>query len=389
MSAVPPASSDAPAEPGRPGPVVTRGSPVRPRAGCGAEPRAPETPRPEGNAYASAAAPASASVSRSASASASTPVSASASAPVPASASAPASKPASASARARGGGRATAVAVLRTARPRQWPKNLLVLAAPLAAGSTGRDGRGPADLALAVGAFTLAAAAGYCVNDLADLDRDRRHPAKRTRPLASGELTVTQGRVCAVVFALAAMALAAAVPGAGFLGVLAGYLLLSVLYSRALKHLPGVELAALASAFVLRAVGGAVASRIPPSGWFLLVCTLGALFVAAAKRSAETRLLGAEAAAHRPALGHYDARGLRLLRRALLAVTVLAYLGWALGTGDGWHALSTLPLLYALLRFDHLVDRRPVARVEDLLLSDRRMLAAELLWLLAFLAPML
>ncbi|WP_042374942.1 decaprenyl-phosphate phosphoribosyltransferase [Streptacidiphilus neutrinimicus] len=284
---------------------------------------------------------------------------------------------------------ATARAVLRTARPRQWPKNLLVLAAPLAAGSTGRDGRGPADLALAVAAFTLAAAAGYCVNDLADLDRDRRHPAKRTRPLASGELTVAQGRVCAAVFALAALALAAAVPGWAFLGVLAGYLLLSGLYSCVLKHLPGVELAALASAFVLRAVGGAVASRIPPSGWFLLVCSLGALFVAAAKRSAEAELLGAGAARHRPALGHYDAHRLRPLRWLLLAATVLGYLGWALGTGSGWHVLSTLPLLYALLRFDRLVDRRPVARVEDLLLSDRRMLAAELLWLLAFLAPML
>jgi decaprenyl-phosphate phosphoribosyltransferase len=156
-----------------------------------------------------------------------------------------------------------------------------------------------------------------------------------------------------------------------------------------LKHLPGVELAVLASAFVLRAVGGAVAARIPPSGWFLLVCSLGALLVAAAKRAAETELLGDRAAEHRPALGHYDARRLRALRGLLLGATVLAYLGWALGTANGWHVLSTLPLLYALLRFDHLVDRRPVARVEDLLLSDRRLVVAELLWLAAFLAPML
>jgi decaprenyl-phosphate phosphoribosyltransferase len=190
------------------------------------------------------------------------------------------------------------------------------------------------------------------------------------------------------VFALGALALAAAVPGWGFLAVLTGYLLLSVLYSLALKHVPGVELAALASAFVLRAVGGAVAARIPPSGWFLLVCSLGALLVAA-KGAAETELLGSTAAQHRPALGHYDARYLRLLRRLLLAATVLAYLAWALGTRSGWHLLSNLPLLYALLRFDHLESRDPVTRVEDLLLSDRRMLTAELLWLLAFLASML
>jgi decaprenyl-phosphate phosphoribosyltransferase len=291
--------------------------------------------------------------------------------------------------RARHGVQDTARAVLRTTRPKQWPKNLLVLAAPLAAGTTGRDGRGPADLALAVAAFTLAAASGYCVNDLADLERDRRHPTKRQRPLAAGLLTERQGRALAAVLALGALALAAAVPGWGFLAVLAAYLLLSVLYSLALKHLPGVELAALASAFVLRAVGGAVASRIPPSGWFLLVCSLGALLVAAAKRAAETELLGSAAARHRPALRHYDARRLRLLRALLLAATVLAYLAWALGTGSGWHLLSTLPLTYALLRFDRLVALEPQTRVEDLLLTDRRMVVAELLWLLAFLAPML
>ncbi|SEL20302.1 decaprenyl-phosphate phosphoribosyltransferase [Streptacidiphilus jiangxiensis] len=292
----------------------------------------------------------------------------------------------------------TARAALRTARPRQWPKNLLVLAAPLAAGTTGRDGRGPVDLVLAVGAFTLAAAAGYCVNDLADLDRDRRHPAKRRRPLASGELTPAQGWHCAVLFALGALALAAAVPGWGFTAVLAGYLGLSVGYSLALKHLPGVELAVLASAFVLRAVGGAVASRIPLSGWFLVVCSLGALLVAAAKRAAEAQLLGAAAARHRPALAHYGPRGLRLLRTLLLTATVAAYLAWASGVGQpgagppatrAWHLLSALPLLYALLRFDRLASRRPVTRVEDLLLTDRRLLAAELLWLLAFLTPLL
>ncbi|WP_370116334.1 decaprenyl-phosphate phosphoribosyltransferase [Streptacidiphilus sp. MAP12-33] len=287
----------------------------------------------------------------------------------------------------------TARAVLRTARPRQWPKNLLVLAAPLAAGSAGRDGRGPADLVLAVAAFTLAAAAGYCVNDLADLERDRRHPAKRLRPLAAGELTPAQGRVCAGLFALGALTLAAAVPSWGFTAVLAGYLALSVAYSLGLKHLAGIELLALASAFVLRAVGGAVAARIPPSGWFLLVCSLGALMVATAKRTAEARLLGEDAARHRPALAHYGPRRLRLLRTALLTAVLAAYLAWAVGAAQpgtrAWHLLSALPLLYALLRFDRLVDCHPVSRVEDLLLRDRRLLAAEGLWLLTFLAPLL
>ena len=157
---------------------------------------------------------------------------------------------------------------MQTARPRQWPKNLLVFAAPLAGASLGRDdGLGYALAAAA--AFTAAAAAVYFVNDVLDADRDRRHPVKRLRAVASGRLP--RGHALAV----AVLSLSLAEAGCLWLDedtlalLVFVYFAVSLLYSAALKHLPVVELVFVASGFVLRALGGASATRVPPSGWFL------------------------------------------------------------------------------------------------------------------------
>jgi decaprenyl-phosphate phosphoribosyltransferase len=289
--------------------------------------------------------------------------------------------------------RATALAMVRTTRPRQWSKNLLVLAAPLAAGTWGRHGRGPGDLALAFAAFVCASAAVYVVNDLADLERDRRHPVKRLRPLASGRLSPRVAGAGAVGLVLAAEALGACVGSWTFTVVLTGYLLLCLAYTHALKHIPVLELAVVAAGFVLRALGGAQASGIPPSGWFLLVCSLGALSVATAKRATEAALLGPSAAGHRPVLRRYRVAWLHAGQRALLVCTVCAYLAWAADTTElrvrAWHLVSALPLLLALVRFDRLTSARAVTRVEDLLVNDTMMVTAELLWVLSFFGPVL
>ena len=181
---------------------------------------------------------------------------------------------------------------MQTARPRQWPKNLLVFAAPLAGASLGRDdGLGYALVAAA--AFTAAAAAVYFVNDVLDADRDRRHPVKRLRAVASGLLPrrARAGPGRAQRWRLAeAACLWLDMDALGLLVFV--YFAVSLLYSAALKHLPVVELVFVASGFVLRALGGASATRVPPSGWFLLVCSLGALMVAIAKRFTELAVLG-------------------------------------------------------------------------------------------------
>jgi len=282
-----------------------------------------------------------------------------------------------------------AAAVLRASRPRQWPKNFLVLAAPVAGATFGRpDGLACALVALA--AFTAASAAVYLVNDVADADRDRQHPVKRARPVAAGDLRPAH----ALAVAGAAMAAAASsglwIAAPGLTVTVLIYLAISLSYSAALKHIPGIELAAVASGFVLRALGGAAATRVPPSGWFLAVCSLGALMVAVSKRRSELAALGDAATSHRPVLRWYGSWGLKLAARGLAAAMVVAYALWALYSGHPggrvpwWHLASIIPLAAAVGRFDWLTGRGGGKPVEDLIIRDRIMAAAELAWLLLF-----
>jgi decaprenyl-phosphate phosphoribosyltransferase len=281
------------------------------------------------------------------------------------------------------------IAVVQTARPRQWPKNLLVFAAPLAGATLGRDdGFGYALVAFA--AFVAASCAVYFVNDVADADRDRRHPYKRYRAVAAGRLPKAHALVLAAACAVAAVAAGFLIRVPALAAVIGAYLALSLLYSAALKHVPVVELVSVASGFVLRALGGAFATHVPPSGWFLLVCSLGALMVATAKRFSELTVLGADAARHRPAMRGYSPAALRLAQRVMALVTVAAYLLWAHGESDAWmrawHLASAVPLAAALIRFDRLTARATSKPVEDLIARDVPMVGCELAWLVLFVA---
>jgi decaprenyl-phosphate phosphoribosyltransferase len=169
----------------------------------------------------------------------------------------------------------------------------------------------------------------------------------------------------------------------------AGYMSLSFLYSWRLKHIPVVELLFVASGFLLRVLGGAAATHVPPSAWFLLVCSLGALGVAIAKRYTELTNLGDEAIRHRPVMRFYRPEALRLGQIVVGALMIAAYLAWASGEHPGartWHLVSALPLALALVRFGFLTGRRTVAPVEDLLTRDVPMLACEAAWLALFVA---
>ena len=278
-------------------------------------------------------------------------------------------------------------AVVKTARPRQWPKNLLVLAAPIAGASFGRAD-GAAYALVAFVAFTAASCAVYFVNDVVDAERDRQHPRKRHRPVASGALPPRQALALAAVAVLFALAAGAWIGAPLLTLTIAAYLVISFSYSLALKHVPVVELACVASGFVLRALGGAAATRVPPSGWFLTVCSLGALVVAVNKRRGELAVLGPAAARHRPVMRWYRYGALSVLARVLAAAMVASYALWAVGNGDGWahawHLVSVLPLAVALVRFDWLAGQGTGRPVEDLLARDRPMAVAELAWLALF-----
>jgi decaprenyl-phosphate phosphoribosyltransferase len=279
------------------------------------------------------------------------------------------------------------VAAVLAARPRQWPKNLLVFAAPLAGASLGRpNGFGYALVAFA--AFTAASSAVYLINDVMDAERDRLHPTKRNRPVASGRLPKPLALVLAGVGLALAMLASAVIREPRLALVIGTYVLTSWLYSVGLKHVPGIELAFVASGFVLRAIGGAVATHVPPSPWFLIVCSLGALMVAIGKRYTELSVLGTEAAAHRPVMRWYSIGLLRAGQRVASVIMLAAYVLWALSEHDGWmrgwHVASAVPLACALIRFDRLTGLADGRPVEDLISRDPTMICAELVWLATF-----
>ncbi len=277
-------------------------------------------------------------------------------------------------------------AAIMTTRPRQWPKNLLVFAAPLAGASLGRDdGLGYALLAMF--AFGCASAAVYFVNDVADVERDRRHPVKRNRPIASGALPGQHAVVLAVLAALFAVGAGVVIREPLLVATTSAYLCLSFLYSFKLKHVAFVEMLIVASGFVLRVLGGAAATHVKPSAWFLLVCSLGALGVTVAKRYTELTSLGADAVKHRPAMRWYRPGMLRITQVAIGVGMLATYLMWALGENSAarvWHLASALPLAAAVVRFGVLSARRTVRPVEDLITRDVVMMCCEAAWLALF-----
>ncbi|HWG01698.1 MAG TPA: decaprenyl-phosphate phosphoribosyltransferase [Trebonia sp.] len=279
-------------------------------------------------------------------------------------------------------------AVAQSTRPRQWPKNLLVFAAPLAGATLGRrDGLGYAVLAAV--AFGCASAAVYLVNDVVDAERDRRHPVKRHRPVAAGRLPARHAAVLAALAAVCAVGVGVVIGEPLLVATVVGYLCTSFLYSIWLKHVPFIEMVLVASGFLLRVLGGAAATHVRPSIWFLLVCSLGALGVAVAKRYTELSSLGDDAVRHRPVMRWYRPGMLRAGQALIGALMLVTYLLWAVGESEGtraWHVASAIPLAIALARFGALTARRSVRQVEDLLTRDGLMLACEVAWLGLFCA---
>jgi decaprenyl-phosphate phosphoribosyltransferase len=275
-------------------------------------------------------------------------------------------------------------ATVRAMRPRQWVKNLLVLAAPLAAGRLFE----PAIIktaALGFVAFCLVSASVYLVNDVRDVEEDRQHPTKRFRPIASGELKATTALVLAAVVGVCGLAL-------GFfvslpLGItLLVYVVLQLLYSAYLKHLPVVDLAMVASAYLLRAIAGGVATGIPLSQWFLLVAAFGSFFMVSGKRYSEMKSLGSEAGTRR-SLTRYSESYLRFAWTMAAVMVLISYSLWAFQNPGGgalgvpWTAISIAPFTLALLQYALEVDAGTAGEPEEVVLNDRVLQGLGVVWL--------
>lgn len=282
--------------------------------------------------------------------------------------------------------------MLRTARPRQWIKNVLVFAAPAAAGVLTE-----ADVALravgALGVFCVAASGTYFLNDALDVEADRLHPTKRHRPVAAGSVSPTTALISAAVLLTASVGAAYALAGWQLALVISIYVGLQPLYSMWWKHVAVLDLAAVASGFVLRAVAGGVAVDVPISQWFLIVASFGSLFMVAGKRDGEkAELAGAgidNDTGHRATLGVYSSGYLHYVRSLSSAVALAAYCLWAFEQAEVarspvWFQLSIIPFVLGTLRYALLLDTGLGAAPEEIVLRDRTLQVLGLLWMAAF-----
>ena len=274
--------------------------------------------------------------------------------------------------------------LLRACRPRQWSKNLLVLAAPAAAGVIARPG-----VAVNVlGAFVvlcLVSSATYLVNDVRDREQDRLHPRKRTRPVASGELAPQTALAIAAAFAAGGIALGTTIMP--LLGALAlCYLLLTASYSLWWRRVVVLDILAIAAGFVARALAGGVATDIYLSRWFVLVTAFCAIYLVAAKRLAELREQRG-AAPLRPTLRRYSPRALELALGVSAAIAATAYVSWAFTRPShiALYVLSIVPFLLWLVRYAVLVGAGAGQAPEELILRDRTLLVLGAAWCALFL----
>jgi decaprenyl-phosphate phosphoribosyltransferase len=270
-------------------------------------------------------------------------------------------------------------ALLQTARPRQWVKNLLVFAAP---GAAGVLTEGPTLLraAAAFGVFCLAASGTYFLNDTVDREADRRHPVNRHRPIAAGTVAP------AVAYGMAVALLAASVLGALALGpstaaCVALYVAINVAYNLRLRHEPVLDLAAVASGFVLRAIVGGLATGVRLSEWFLVVTSFASLFIVAGKREGVVAVDRA-----RPV---YPPGYLRFVRALSSGVAMAAYCLWAFDRaarsgGSVWLQLTIVPFVLAMLRYALLVESEGVEAPEEALLGDATLVTLGVIWALLF-----
>jgi 4-hydroxybenzoate polyprenyltransferase len=213
--------------------------------------------------------------------------------------------------------------LLKAARPHQWVKNLFV-AAPLVFAQLMYDPDAMMRTVLAVACFCLLSSSVYLVNDVMDVDKDRAHPLKRFRPIASGRLPLTTAKVAAAVAALGSLA-AGSWLNLPFAAVGAGYLLLNLAYSFGLKRIPFVDVGCIALGFLLRVLGGAFAIPVPPSGWLLACTLLLAALLGFGKRAHELRVAGGRGGVQRDVLEAYNPQVLKSLLIILAGLTVITY----------------------------------------------------------------
>ncbi len=281
--------------------------------------------------------------------------------------------------------------MIKALRPKQWVKNVLVIAAPAAAGTEMlTDPDVLLKVAIAFVVFCMAASSIYLINDAMDVEADRQHPTKRFRPIAAGVLPVPVAYTMAAVLIIAAIVISVLFASYSLAIVAAVYIVLQLLYCFGLKHQPVLDICFVSSGFLLRAIAGGAAAEVHISQWFLLVMAFGSLYMAAGKRYAEMRYHMKTGAKIRKALEGYTATYLRFVWTLSATVLVLCYALWAYDRGGDpnypdaaiWLQISIVPFTVAILRYAVDVDTGSAGEPEKIAFGDRVLQVLAVAWVI-------
>lgn len=278
-------------------------------------------------------------------------------------------------------------AIIKALRPEQWLKNLVVFAGLIFANAF-RNTTLVLDAFLAFIFFCLASSAIYLINDICDIEKDRQHPAKSSRPIASGRVSITTAGIIAAVLIIIALLGSILFLNEYFFIAVACYIVLLLMYSVSLKRVVIIDVMTIAAGFVLRAVGGAVAINVEISAWLIVCTTLLALFLGFGKRRQELVLLGENAGSHRLILKKYSITFLDQLISIVTAATIVAYSIYTL-YGDPSHKLGvkhlelTIPfVIYGIFRYLYLIHQEcKGGSPTRILYTDLPILLCVLLWI--------
>jgi 4-hydroxybenzoate polyprenyltransferase len=274
--------------------------------------------------------------------------------------------------------------LIKTMRPKQWIKNIFVFA-PLVFDKKLTEPRYLGRTIIGFLLLCVVSGTVYIINDVADVTKDRQHPKKRNRPIASGQLGARTAVIAAIVILLVTLPLAFLLNPI-FGGIASGYLLMQLAYSFWLKHVAIIDVMIIASGFILRVAAGVPlvnAARFSP--WLYVCMMLGSLLIGFGKRRHELTLLKENANAHRQSLEGYN---LTLLDHAITIVTSSTLLAYALytfsaeGLPSNYAMMLTIPfVLYAIFRYLYLIHVKGIGgEPEEIILTDRPFQVAIFLW---------
>lgn len=277
----------------------------------------------------------------------------------------------------------TVSGLFRLLRPKQWTKNLLLFAALL---FSFEEIRTETILATLLGfiLFSLVAGCVYILNDFVDRDRDRQHPVKKYRPMASGQVNPTHALLFGIILLILSVGTAFMMnPLFGILCIV--YFLLNVSYSFVLKHLVILDMMTIAAGFVLRAIAGGVLIQVPFTPWFLICTMLLSLFLAIGKRRNELTLLEGNTGSHRKVLDNYSITLLDQFNTIVTTATIISYSLFTFTSDRTIHLMWTIPLvIYGMFRYLYLIHMKNQGGSPDrVLFEDKPILITVILYVIS------